>query len=323
LTAILKSRAVRNSGKEDHLRKSAPFALLFLAILVLAACGGGSTSENTATATDVISQVATTDPRTTLAAEVNGEPITLEALDRQIAFFEAGGTAAAADRAALTGTILERLIEQELVEQAAASMDITVTEEQVQAEIAALQADAANQGISLDEYFALQGISAEDYPERLREALLTAAVNQQVTANVPTTTAEVHARHIVVADEATARDILNQLNGGADFAQLAEQYSLDRSTSEAGGDLGWITPGLLLQPEVEAAIFSLPVNSRAPEPVQSALGYHIIESIERGEDVPLTPTGLAQRRQQAWLDWLDQQRAAATIVRYAGPNAQQ
>jgi parvulin-like peptidyl-prolyl isomerase len=139
---------------------------------------------------------------------------------------------------------------------------------------------------------------------------------------VPTTTAQVRARHILVSDEATARSIISQLEGGADFAQLALEHSLDRSTREAGGDLGWISPGLLLQPEVEAAIFALPVNSRAPEPVQSALGYHIIESIERGEDVPLTPTGLAQRRQQARLDWLDQQRAAATIVRYAGPNAQ-
>ena len=301
------------------------FALLLTALLV-AACGGGGDEANTSqqpTTTDITPQIATTDPRSTLAADVNGAPITLEELDKQIAFFEAGGTAQAADREALRGTILERLIEQELVEQAAAQMGIVISDEQIAGEIAGLEAEAVNQGISLDEYFSLQGITPEDYPERIREALLTAAVNQQITENVPTTTAQVRARHILVADEQTARDLITQLENGADFAQLALEHSLDRSTREAGGDLGWISPGLLLQQEVEAVVFSLPANSRAPEPIQSALGYHIIEAIERGEDVPLGPTGLAQRRQDAWLEWLDQQRAAATIVRYVGPNAQQ
>jgi parvulin-like peptidyl-prolyl isomerase len=256
-----------------------------------------------------------------LAAEVNGEPITLAELEQQVALFEAGTTAEAADREALIGTVLERLIEQKLIEQAAAEMEIVISDEQIQAEIAALQALAAEQGITMEVYFAQQGITQEQLPQQVRATLLAEAVNARVTADVPLTTTHVHARHILVKDEALAQDILNQLNQGADFAALAAEYSQDPSTSGAGGDLGWIAPGDLLQVEVEATVFALPANSRAPEPIQSILGYHIIESLERDDTRPLEPAKLAEMRQRAWIDWLAQRRAAAVIVRYVGPNA--
>lgn len=308
------------------MRRFVPFTLFLLLFLV--SCGGDSEEKNVQNTPPAPDQTPTviivSDPNVDrVAAEVNGSPIMFSEVEKQIAFFEAGLAAQAADQDALLATVLERLIDQKLIEQAAAELGISVTDEQVQAEIAALQQEAASQNYSLDEFFAQQGITAEEYPKRIYEALLTEAVNAQVTANVPTTGPQVHARHILVKDEALARDILNQLANGADFAALALQYSQDPSTREAGGDLGWISPGDLLQPEVEAAIFALPANSRAPDPVQSILGYHIVESIERAEDRPLDPTRLAERRQQAWEEWLAQRRTAATIVRYVGPNAQQ
>ena len=312
-------------GRENVLRRLTFFIVL---IFLTAACGGGDDSidngavSETSTGTPA-PQIATSDPRADWAAEVNGEPILMGDVQAQIAFFEAGSGAEAADRDALIETVLINRINQKLVEQAAVQMGITITDEAVQAEIAALEATAAEQGYTLEEFFADQGISQDVYPQRIREFLLTEAVNQQVTANVPTTTTEVHARHILVREQALALDILQQLAAGADFAALAAQYSIDPSTGEAGGNLGWIAPGDLLQPEVEAAIFALPANSRAPEPVQSILGYHIIESIERADNRPLDPARLAAHRQQAWQAWLDQQRATAEIVRYVGPNAQQ
>lgn len=58
---------------------------------------------------------------------------------------------------------------------------------------------------------------------------------------------EVHARHILVETEAQAKDIIAQLNKGADFAKLAGQLSKDKGSAGAnGGDLGWFKKGDML-----------------------------------------------------------------------------
>lgn len=297
--------------------------------LLLAACGGGESSDNdneNSENVEVNTQVSVTQQvviEEALAATVNGEFITQVKLEREVAIYEAGSVQPAADRQALIGTVLETLIVDKLVEQAAAEMGINISEAEIDEQIALLEQEAATQNYSVDEFFAAQGITREEYRERLRMILLTQKVNEAVTASVPTTTTEVHARHILVADEATARAILEQLNAGADFAQLALQYSLDPTSREAGGDLGWVAPGDLVQKEVEDALFSLPTNARSPEPVRSPLGYHIVEAIERGESRPLDPARLAEQRNLAWEAWVVQQRNEAEIVRFVGPNAQE
>ncbi|NJL31752.1 MAG: hypothetical protein HC898_09035 [Phycisphaerales bacterium] len=126
------------------------------------------------------------------AATVNGEPITQDKLNREVAIYEAGSVQQAADREALIGTVLESLISDKLVEQAAVEMGITVAETEIDEQIALLEQEAANQNYSVDEFFAAQGISREEYRERLRIILLTQKVNDAVTASVPTTTTEIH-----------------------------------------------------------------------------------------------------------------------------------
>jgi peptidyl-prolyl cis-trans isomerase C len=83
------------------------------------------------------------------------------------------------------------------------------------------------------------------------------------------------ARHIQVQTEQEARQILNQLNGGVDFAQLAERYSQDPLSAPKGGELGWLPAGSFI-PEVEqfALDESKPLN--VPEIIQSTAGYHVV-----------------------------------------------
>ena len=78
----------------------------------------------------------------------------------------------------------------------------------------------------------------------------------------------------------------------------------------------------LLQPEVEAAIFALQPGELDPEPVKSSLGYHVVQTLERVKDRPLSQAALAQKRQRAFIAWLENQRALAVIERYVGSQSQ-
>jgi peptidyl-prolyl cis-trans isomerase D len=75
-----------------------------------------------------------------------------------------------------------------------------------------------------------------------------------------------------------AQDVLNQLRNGADFAELAREYSED-VTASRGGDLGWFPEGRMVQ-EFEDAIFSRDQAGLIPRLIKTDYGYHIIQVTE-------------------------------------------
>ena len=85
---------------------------------------------------------------------------------------------------------------------------------------------------------------------------------------------EVKARHILVAEKQTAEEIINQLNGGADFITLAKEKSTGPSGPN-GGDLGYFGRGAMV-PTFEAAAFALAAGDYSKTPVQTQFGWHII-----------------------------------------------
>lgn len=88
------------------------------------------------------------------------------------------------------------------------------------------------------------------------------------------------ASHVLVNTEAEAKEIFQKLSAGADFAQLAAQYSKDPSR-EKGGDIGYFSKGQLI-PEFESVCFNLEVG-KISEIVKTQFGYHIIKLTERRE----------------------------------------
>ena len=135
---------------------------------------------------------------------------------------------------------------------------------------------------------------------------------EQVTQDVPTEAEQVHARHILVAGEQEARELLAQLQGGADFADVARESSLDPSTKESGGDLGFFPRGTLVVPEVEEAAFSLSVG-QISDVVQSAMGYHIVQVVERSEAMALTEESWQALREVTFRGWVSNLWASAQI----------
>ncbi|MEX0899902.1 MAG: peptidylprolyl isomerase [Gammaproteobacteria bacterium] len=86
---------------------------------------------------------------------------------------------------------------------------------------------------------------------------------------------ELNARHILVEDEALARELIEQLDGGANFAELAEEHSTDGSAAN-GGDLGWFEQNMMVAPFGEAAA-ALEEGAYTQEPVQTQYGWHVIK----------------------------------------------
>lgn len=85
---------------------------------------------------------------------------------------------------------------------------------------------------------------------------------------------EVEASHILVEDEKLAREILDKLKGGADFAEMAKEHSIDGSADQ-GGSLGTFGKGVMV-PEFENAAFALKPGEIS-DLVKSKFGYHIIK----------------------------------------------
>jgi peptidyl-prolyl cis-trans isomerase C len=130
-----------------------------------------------------------------------------------------------------------------------------------------------------------------------------------------------HVRNIVVATRSDADDVVNQLRTGADFAQTAERTSLDQSTRDSGGDLGFLARNQLEDP-VAGPAFSTPVGG-VYGPVQADHGWNVGQVLE---EHPAAMPGFAQvepvlvteltsaRKATRWREWVREQMRQAEIT---------
>ncbi len=158
----------------------------------------------------------------------------------------------------------------------------------------ALVAQARRTGMDKDPEVQRQVVAAED------QALETAVLHKEIAPMVTEVAVrarydseiagkpgaeEVHARPILVPDEATAKTIIAQLNKGADFAALSKQYSKDPGAAQQGGDLGWFKKDEMV-PEFADAAFALQPGQIDQTPVHTQFGWHVIQVLERRTDPP-------------------------------------
>ena len=85
---------------------------------------------------------------------------------------------------------------------------------------------------------------------------------------------EISVKHILVKEEKEAINIINELENGADFSDLAREKSIGPS-GPSGGDLGYFTKGEMV-PAFENAAFSLEIGTFTSKPVQTQFGWHVI-----------------------------------------------
>ena len=118
------------------------------------------------------------------------------------------------------------------------------------------------------------------------------------------------ARHILVETQGEAAALIAQLDGGADFATLAQENSTGPSAPN-GGDLGWFSPNQMVAP-FSAAVTALENGAYSKEPVQTDFGWHVIlrEDSRTSEPPPLDSVretivqAIRQRRLQQHIELL-------------------
>lgn len=257
--------------------------------LQLAGCDRGNPTPTAATATPTIKPEA-------VVATVNGHPIARSALSPQ----QRGPMPPAMQEKALDDLIARELVRQEFEQQqlandpeAAERIDtvLRVTYSQLAAERFIKSAE-----ISDDD---LKKAYEAKYP--------------------PGQPGEYKARHILVSEEAEAKDVIAQLQGGAKFEELAGKLSKDPGSKSKGGDLGWFEPNRM-DPAFSAGVAALKNGETSSQPVHSKFGWHVILREDSREKQPPSFESEKERlrnglRMERFQQHVEQLKQAAKIER--------
>jgi parvulin-like peptidyl-prolyl isomerase len=239
-----------------------------------------------------------------ILATVDGDPITLYQLkqfqEKDIRIRQSGG----GDPSAMLNTLItEQVVQREVVD-----AGIIVRDEDVDHYIDGIKERNKITDEQLKDALKAQGLSLDVYRKQVREDLQRQQlISREIRGKVNVTPEEVqryyesHASeystpermqvaHIlfalrpdapsdqVVAITAKAEEVRQRIDKGADFAEMAKQYSED-PTGQAGGSLGWFKQGELLEPMEQAAL-KLKVGG-VSQPVRTKVGIHLIKLEER------------------------------------------
>lgn len=249
---------------------------------------------------------ATPEP---LAASVNGEGISIAEWDAQVtqyiqAHSALGETVSEEDAST---AVLEDLIAEALLAQAARQAGFELTPEKLDARIQKIEQDLGGAD-KLEAWKSSHGYTETTFRQAIKRAMEAAYMRDQIAGAVPHSAEQVHVQQILLYNESDATRIANQLKGGVDFDAMAA--AIDPRTR---GELSWFPRGYLLEPAIEEAAFSMEVGE-VSEVIKTDVGYHIIKVLDRDEDHPLSPDAYLALQERALKDWVAQQRAAATVI---------
>ncbi len=215
-------------------------------------------------------------------------------------------------------TVINDLIYNKILEIEAESLNIEISDEELDAGMkdmsgyAAYVAEAGSDSADLVDFDSYIEAMLADYfngdisKDVLTRFVKTALLEEKLFDHElegRTFEAEmVNARHILVEDEATAKEILEKLNAGEDWNALTSEYSLDTTNKDNGGALDWFPRGMMVQ-EFEDAAFALEPG-KISEPVKTTFGYHII-AVDGKEVRPLTDDALAAAQSEVYTEWTE------------------
>lgn len=293
---------------------------MILAAALLGGCRSGDSgdaptpvpSEVESAATPTVPQTVVPEPTLTptatpvpLALMVNGEGVSLDDYTRAVQRFQAGIPTATAEEAARR--VQADLIDQLLLSQAAVEAGFAFGEGEFETRLAALIADAGGEE-AFNAWMAANFYTRELFERDLRRSIAAAWMRDRIYAEVPASAEQVRARQIRLTTQEEAESVLTELSQGTTFDLLVSIYD-----PEGLGELGWFPRGVLFEPAIEEAAFSLSEGDYAGV-IETPAGFHIIQVTDRANDRPLDPDALWTLQLKALDDWLSGRRAAGEIV---------
>ena len=196
------------------------------------------------------------------------------------------------DKAAFQRQTLSRMINHEVLGEAAKREGVTITDGAIDAKLAEFEQQAGGPA-QLVQQAAQNGIAKEDLRRFLGDIVLNDALGDKLTEDLEVPAAQlqalfderaaqndqVHAAHILVASKASADSILAQVKADpAKFAALAAEFSTDTSNKDKGGDLGFAGRGQFVKPFEDAVFGGKPGDVVT---VRTEFGFHVVRILER------------------------------------------
>ncbi|MEX0683299.1 MAG: SurA N-terminal domain-containing protein [Dehalococcoidia bacterium] len=203
-------------------------------------------------------------------------------------------------------TLGQQLIEEAILLQYASEKEVTATDEEVKAAIAlklGIEATDPNFDARFQEELVTTELTEEEYRDIARANVLKTNLTAKFKAEVPATLPSVHYRQIQVADQATADDLVTQLEGGADFVALAAEHSEDATTKDTGGDKGFVPEGAFSDDALEDVLFSLEPNGITTLPGGNAV--FVYQVLEKSDIQEVTDDQKNTLTANAYSEWLE------------------
>ena len=249
---------------------------------------------------------ATPEP---MALIVNGQGVTVEEFNAEVQRYRTSqeGLGKTVTPEEASEAVKEDLTAQLLLVQAARSNGFTLDDAGLQARVDSLAAKVGG-AEALSAWQAEHGYTEQAFRSALKRAAESAWMRDKILAEVPSTAEQVHVQQILLYNQDTAQNFLMQLNGGADFDELAL-----RADPLTRGDLGWVPRGYLLEPGIEEAAFGLTVGQYS-DVITTDVGFHIVRVLARDPQRPLSPDAYLTLQELALKKWIEEQRQQAEVV---------
>ena len=283
--------------------------MTILFALGLSACASFFPPEPTLTPTATFTPEPPTATPEPMTLTVNGQGITVVEFNAEVQRYRTsqsnlGRTVSQEDA---SQAVRADLTAQLLLAQAAHENGFLLDEAGVQTRIESLAAQVGGPE-ALSKWQSEHGYNEQAFRSALRRAAESAWMRDKILAEVPSTVEQVHVQQILLYNQDTAQSFLTQLNGGADFDELAS-----RADPLTRGDLGWVPRGYLLELKIEEAAFTLSVGAYS-DVIATDVGFHIVKVLERDPQRPLSPDAYLALQELALKTWVDAQRQQAEIV---------
>jgi foldase protein PrsA len=220
----------------------------------------------------------------------------------------------AAQPSAALPAVSDLLISEEIVRRFASEKEVSATDDDIEKEIGtrlALEPDSDTFDAAFAQELARTGLTETEYRQMVEAAVLQRRLGEKFLAEVPATADSARYRQILVAADARAQELRAEVEGGGDFAALAKENSLDTTTKDVGGEVGWVPSGAL-DPSTEELIFGLEPKGLITIPVAS--GVLLVEMEEKAEDRAIEDAQKSALSQRALSDWVEEKRQDLAIV---------